>query len=296
MKWPSWPAPNPLVDWMADPSLSLPASIAALGPPLISDAEFARYQHLVERLTGIHLAPIKKAMLSGRLAKRLRDCGVETFGEYFKLIDDGGDAAERQIAIDLITTNETYFFREPRHFDALRTHLLPTMTERPLRVWSAACASGEETYSIAMLMAAERGTSPWQVLGSDISSRMLATARRGLYPMERAHHIPPDYLKRFCLRGTGEYSGTFLMERSLRNQVQFSGVNLIESLPEMGQFDVIFLRNVIIYFDAETKRRVVRSVTEKLRLGGWLVVGHSESLIGTPGDLVPIMPTIYRKG
>jgi chemotaxis protein methyltransferase CheR len=250
----------------------------------------------VERLTGIHLSPIKKAMLSGRLAKRLRDCGLSSFADYYRWIDDDGDREERQIAIDLITTNETFFFREPKHFDALRQNFLPAMAGRRLRVWSAACSSGEELYSLAMILAAELGLDgAWDLLGSDISSRMLATARRGLYDMERAHHIPPDYLKRYCLRGTGEYSGTLLVDRLLRQRVQLSRVNLIEPLPELGQFDVIFLRNVIIYFDAETKRRVVRAVADKLRPGGWLVVGHSESLIGAPLHLESIMPTIYRK-
>jgi chemotaxis protein methyltransferase CheR len=284
---------------MAEPFVipPFPPAVAAFGPPPISDAEFLQYQQLVERLTGIHLAPIKKAMLAGRLARRLRESGAATFANYFRLIADGGDAAERQIAIDLITTNETYFFREPKHFDALRTQLLPAVSSaRPVRVWSAACASGEEVYSLAMLLDAERGEhGGWDLLGSDISSRMLATARRGLYAVERAHHIPPDYLKRYCLRGTDEYSGTLLVQKALRQRITFSQVNLIAPLPEMGHFDVIFLRNVIIYFDADMKRRVVHAVADKLRPGGWLVVGHSESLIGPPGDLEPVMPTIYRK-
>jgi chemotaxis protein methyltransferase CheR len=262
----------------------------------MSDVEFRQYQLLVEQLIGIHLAPIKKAMLSGRLARRIRERGCASYAEYFKLIDHGGEAQERQIAIDLITTNETYFFREPKHFDALRDTLLPTMRGRPVRVWSAACSSGEEPYSLAMTMADVLGVdAPWDVLASDISTRMLAAARRGLYPMERAHHVPPHYLKRFCLRGTAEYSGYFLMEKAMRDRVSTVQVNLATNLPEMGKFDLILLRNVIIYFDASVKRRVIQSVSEKLKPGGWLVVGHSESLIGHPLDLIPVAPTIYRK-
>ncbi|QNM95998.1 CheR family methyltransferase [Chitinimonas koreensis] len=263
----------------------------------MSDADFARYQALLERLTGIHLAPIKKAMLSGRLAKRLRDRGVNGYGEYFALIDDGGEAQERQIAIDLVTTNETYFFREPKHFDALRERFLPGRQGQPIRVWSAACASGEESYSLAMTLADALGDDgPWEIHGSDISSRVLATAGRGLYPMERAHHIPPHYLKRYCLRGTGDYMGDFLITRELRRHVRFHTVNLIRPLPpELGRFDLVFLRNVIIYFDADTKRRVVESVAATLKPGGWLVVGHSESLLGAPVDLQMELPTIYRK-
>jgi chemotaxis protein methyltransferase CheR len=262
----------------------------------MSDAEFRQYQLLVEQLIGIHLAPIKKAMLSGRLARRIRERGCTSYGEYFRLIDNGGEAQERQIAIDLITTNETYFFREPKHFDALRDTLLPTLRGRPVRVWSAACSSGEEPYSLAMIMADVLGVdAQWDVLASDISTRMLAAARRGLYPMERAHHVPPHYLKRFCLRGTAEYSGYFLMEKAMRDRVSTVQVNLAANLPEMGKFDLILLRNVIIYFDAGMKRRVIQAVSDKLKPGGWLVVGHSESLIGHPADLIPVAPTIYRK-
>ncbi|HEY9103353.1 protein-glutamate O-methyltransferase CheR [Chitinimonas sp.] len=277
-------------------TLSVPLPVHDFGLVQMSDAEFVLYQALVERLTGIHLAPIKKAMLSGRLAKRLRERGISDYGSYFRLIEDGGEELERQIAIDLITTNETYFFREPRHFEALREQLLPQLSGQPVRIWSAACASGEETYSLAMLLADVLGESaPWELLGSDISSRVLLSARRGLYPMERASHIPPDYLKRYCLRGTGDYMGSLLVDKLLRQRVRFLSVNLVEPLPEIGRFDAIFLRNVIIYFDAETKRRVVRMVAERLKPGGWLVVGHSESLIGLPEELEPILPTVYRK-
>ncbi len=273
--------------------LSLPPGFGLVA---MSDAEFRDYQQFIERLTGIHLAPIKKAMLAGRLAKRLRDCQLDSYGAYFRRIAEGGDAQERQVAIDLITTNETYFFREPKHFDALRSRLLPTRNGQPVRIWSAACASGEECYSLAMVLADVLGEqAAWEVLGSDISSRVLASAQRGLYPMERGHHIPPELLKRFCLRGTGDYMGTLLVESGLRKRVRFKPINLIEPLPEIGLFDAIFLRNVIIYFDAETKRRVVNAVSQRLKPGGWLVVGHSESLIGQPANLLPILPTIYCK-
>lgn len=279
----------------APPLADLQRPLLMAGPAEMSEAEFLRYQALVERLTGIHLAPIKKAMLSGRLARRLRERNLDNYGAYFSLIDDGGEAQERQLAIDLITTNETYFFREPKHFDALRERFLPGRGG-PLRAWSAACASGEECYSLAMTMAdvlGEQGN--WEVMGSDISSRMLSTAQRGLYPMERGHQIPPGLLKRYCLRGTGEYMGTLLVESWLRRRVRFHAINLIAPLPDIGRFDLIFLRNVIIYFDSRTKQRVVAAVTERLKPGGWLVVGHSESLLGLPDGLEAILPTVYRK-
>ncbi|PHV13081.1 SAM-dependent methyltransferase [Chitinimonas sp. BJB300] len=262
----------------------------------MSDAEFSLYQALIDRLIGIHLVPIKKAMLSGRLAKRLRERKLANFGEYFRLIDDGGEVQERQIAIDLITTNETYFFREPKHFDALRDRLLPPLKGTPVRAWSAACSSGEETYTLAMVLADALGEhASWEILGTDISSRMLATAQRGLYPLERGRLIPHHLLKRFCMRGTGEYAGTFLVNKTLRKHVSFGSINLVQAMPDIGYFDVVFLRNVIIYFDAATKRQVVDAMVERVKPGGWLVVGHSETLVGLPAGLVPILPAIYLK-
>ncbi|MFC4159555.1 CheR family methyltransferase [Chitinimonas lacunae] len=263
----------------------------------MNDREFEAYSGLIERLVGIHLTPLKRAMVSGRLSRRLRELGVASFGDYFRLIDDGGDAAERQVAIDLVTTNETHFFREPKHFELLKQRLLPSLDSKTLRVWSAACSSGEEAYSIAMVMADVLGEeAAWEVFGSDVSLRMLQMARRALYPLDRARELPLDYLRRYCLRGTGEYAGTLLVERALRRHTQFARLNLIEPLPEIGRFDLIFLRNVIIYFDADTKRRVVGSVASRLRPGGWLVVGHAESLIDVPPGLGQVLPTVYRKG
>lgn len=263
----------------------------------MNDREFEAYRGLIERLVGIHLTPLKRAMVSGRLARRLRERGMGSFTEYFRLIDDGGDAAERQIAIDLVTTNETHFFREAKHFELLKQRLLPELGRGPLRVWSAASSSGEEAYSLAMVLADTLGIdAPWEVFGSDISLRMLQTARRGLYPLDRARELPIEYLRRFCLRGTGEYLGTLLVERALRQRAQFARLNLVEPLPEIGRFDLAFLRNVIIYFDAETKRRVVGSVASRLRPGGWLIVGHAETLIDIPEGLSQVLPTVYRKG
>lgn len=271
--------------------------LADFGLIAMHDHEFLLFQEMVERVTGISLAPIKKAMLSGRLAKRLRDLNVDNYADYFRLITGGNHPDEWQLAIDLITTNETYFFREPKHFDALREAFLPNLRgQHPVRVWSAACSSGEETYSIAMTLAEVLGdTRAWEVVGSDLSSRMLQTARRGLYPIDQAHHIPPSCLKQYCLRGTGDYMGSFLVEKSIRQRVKFQHLNLIEPIPNLGKFDAVFLRNVIIYFDVETKRRVVKAVSNMLKPGGWLVVGHSEALIGLPDDLEAVRPTVYRK-
>ena len=203
---------------------------------------------------------------------------------------------ELQVAVDLLTTNETYFFREPKHFDFLRDHILPQHPAgKPFRVWSAASSSGQEAYSIAMILAEGLGDKPWEITASDLSTRVLEKARGGHYPMEHAEDIPQQYLSRYCLKGVGAQDGTFLVERSLRNRVNFMQVNLNKALPKLGEFDLIFLRNVMIYFDIETKRQVVRRIMALLKPGGYLLIGHSESLNGVVDDLQSVMPSIYRK-
>jgi chemotaxis protein methyltransferase CheR len=191
----------------------------------------------------------KKQLVMGRLGNRLSHCGVGSYGEYFRLLKEGDSPLERQIAIDLLTTNETYFFREPKHFEFLKKQL-PSMGDksRPLRIWSAAGSTGEEAYSIAMLLEDLLPGRTWEVLGSDISTRVVERARTGLYSTAREQHIPPDYLRRFCRKGQGEQDGTLLVARALRSKVRFLHVNLNAPLPQFGSFDVVFLRNVLIYF------------------------------------------------
>lgn len=261
----------------------------------ITDREFGRIRDLLHRIAGIHLAPAKKALVSGRLARRLRHFGLQSFREYLALLERGEPPDELQTAVDLLTTNETHFFREPRHFDFLRTRAAAARRNAPFRVWSAACSSGEEPYSIAMVLADTLGDSPWEVLASDISHRVLERARTGHYPLERSRRIPAVFLKKYCLRGTGRQTGTFLVDATLRRRVRFLALNLNATLPEVGPFDVIFLRNVMIYFDADTKRRVVRRLLPCLKPGGYLLVGHSETLNGVTEELRMHSPSIYGK-
>ena len=261
--------------------------------PQISDREFQDFQAFVHEQLGIHLHAGKKALVSGRLSKRLQHFQLSSFAAYFELIHSAQGQGERQVCIDLLTTNETYFFREPKHFEWLRQHAAAASGQAPLRVWSAASSSGDEAYSIAMVLAAHCAQ-PWQVLGSDISSRMLESARRAHYSMARARSIPPDYLKRFCLRGTGTQEGTFLVRRELREQVDFLQLNLNTTLPSLGQFDIIFLRNVMIYFDTATKQQVVQRLLNHLKPGGHLCIGHSESLNDLVHPLVAVAPAIFR--
>ncbi|MGA7802581.1 MAG: protein-glutamate O-methyltransferase CheR [Gammaproteobacteria bacterium] len=270
------------------------ASDPGLAVVAIEDREFQLFQSLMSDEAGVSLAISKKPLVRGRLAGRLKVCGCRSYGAYYELVRQ--DGRERQLAVDLLTTNETYFFREPRHFQWLREEVLRgSREERQFRVWSAACSSGEEAYSLAMLLDDALGRRPWEVLGTDINSRVLAQARRGLYPLVRTDHMPPGYLKRYCLKGIGDYAGQFLVERGLRSKVSFVQANLNTDLPRLGMFDAVFLRNVMIYFSAQTKAQVVQRVLEVLRPGGYLCVGHSESLNGIATGLQALRPSIYRK-
>jgi chemotaxis protein methyltransferase CheR len=260
----------------------------------LTDAEFARIRALAMRLAGISIAPSKKALIVGRWSRRLLHHGLGSFAAYLDFLSDNPGGGELQICLDLLTTNETNFFREPKHFDFLREQLLPKAKRgAKFRVWSAACSSGEEPYSVAMELAAGLPAGSWDVLGTDISSRVLETARAGLYERARGQPIPADYLRRFCLKGTGPQAGKFLIDRALRDRVQFTRANLNERLPDFGQFDVIMLRNVMIYFDAETKARVVSHLVPALKPGGYFIIGHCDTLTGIGHTLKSCGGSIY---
>lgn len=265
-------------------------------PVAISDAEFAEVRALALRLAGISLNASKKALVVSRWGKRLAHHRLRTFRQYLDLLQDARSRDELQISLDLLTTNETYFFREPQHFDFLRQDLIPGRDKgRPFRIWSAACSSGEEPYSIAMLLAAHIADANWEVMGTDISTRVLDSARVGLYDSARTRHIPAEYLRRFCLKGVGPQEGKILIARSIRDKVQFQQVNLNEPLPGLGQFDVILLRNVMIYFSTATKAQIVARLIGHLRPGGHLLIGHCDTLHGVAHSLTTVKASIYRK-
>lgn len=262
----------------------------------ITDQEFTQFQRFIFEAAGISLSSSKKALVSGRLAKRLQQCQFDSYSTYFQLLTSGTAPDEVQTAVDLLTTNETYFFREPKHFEFLRQLAqVASRRSQPFRVWSAASSSGEEAYSIAMVLADCLESTPWEVIGSDISSRVLQGACSGHYCLQRTRNIPAPYLRRFCLKGIGPQQDTLLIERSLRNKVRFIQVNLNAVLPELGLFDVIFLRNVMIYFNDETKRQVVARVLSLLKPSGHFCIGHSESLNEISNAVQSLSPSIYRK-
>lgn len=262
----------------------------------ISDREFEAFRKFIFQAAGISLSPAKKMLVSGRLAKRVRHHRLPSFQSYFEFISSGQQPGELQTAVDLLTTNETYFFREPQHFEFLKTTIVAAHPPgQTFRIWSAACSSGEEPYTLAMVLAATFNTTPWELVASDISSKVLKQAQAGQYPMERAERIPPAYLKAYCLRGIGACQGTFLIDPTLRQRMQFLSVNLNEPLPKLGQFDVIFLRNVMIYFNPETKKQVVSRLLEVLKPGGYFFVSHSETLHGVTDALTVVQASIYQK-
>lgn len=261
----------------------------------ITAEEFALFQRFIYDLAGIALTPQKQQLVATRLYKRLVHHGLASYRQYFDLVNRKGQEAEKQVLVDLLTTNETYFFREPFHFDFLAEQVLPGLRGRPARVWSAACSSGEEVYTLAMVCAEVLGRGDWEVLGSDISQRMLAAARAGVYPVDRARAIPREYLTKYCLKGVRSQAGKLLMDRGLRDRVRFTSVNLTEPLRDHTLYDVIFLRNVLIYFDTPTKKAVVERLAGVLRPGGTFFVSHVESLHGVTDVLQMVRPSIFRR-
>jgi chemotaxis protein methyltransferase CheR len=262
----------------------------------LTSQEFEWIVQFLYDKTGITLNEGKQALVMGRLEKRLRARELDSYSDYFALLGKIGNEAETTVAIDLLTTNETYFFREPKHFDFLRAVVFPLFAkQRKIRIWSAASSSGEEAYTLAMNLAEYFPTDNWEVLGTDISTHVLEKARRGLYPLSGVDKIPQDFLRKYCLKGKDEFEDFFLVDSKLRNKVHFNQANLIEKLPDIGLFEVIFLRNVMIYFDMPTKQKLVARIVEKLQPNGYLIISHSETLNGLSINLNLVGPSIYQK-
>ena len=261
----------------------------------ITDAEYGAYKELVYKVAGISLKEKKKPLLTGRLSKRLRYHRIRNYTDYLELVK--GDKHEMQMMIDLVSTNETSFFREEKHFHFLENHVKNLEPCRgSFRIWSAACSSGMEAYTTAMIMAETDVKFHWEILGTDISTRILKKAKQALYPVDAANRIPQNYLKKYCRKGVRDMSGYMLIDKKLRSTATFRYMNLNEQpWPDIGLFDVIFLRNVMIYFDKPTKQRLINNMVQRLKSGGYLFVGHSENLLGIPTALKTVQPSVYRK-
>ncbi len=265
-------------------------------PSPITDQEFALFQRLIHKIAGISLSDAKKVLLVGRLTRRLKVYGLASFGQYYRMLAGGEHPDELQTMVDLLTTNETYFFREAKHFEFLRDQIIGKRGGGPFRVWSAACSSGEEVYTLAMVLAENLPNTPWEIVGSDISTQVLAKAATGHYSLARTEGIPPGFMSKYCLKGVRSQAGTFLIAPELRKKTNFYQINLMHPVDaEIGEFEVIFLRNVMIYFDPPTKAKVVHNLLPRLKSGGHLIIGHSETLNGITDRVLPVLPTVYRK-
>jgi chemotaxis protein methyltransferase CheR len=244
----------------------------------LNDADFALARKLIAQYAGIKLSEHKRFMVYNRLVKRLRALNMRDFGDYLRVVqtDHGG---ERVAFVNALTTNLTAFFREPHHFDLLASHARAHRGPQPLRVWSSACSTGEEPWSIAMTLR-EAGCRA-DILGSDIDTDALGKAQAGVYPADRAADLPAERLRAHFLRGTGDNEGWVSIRPELRPSVKFIQVNLQARLPDFEPFDVIFCRNVAIYFDREAQKELLQRFTQVLRPGALLCVGHAESFPAT---------------
>lgn len=266
----------------------------------LSPAQFEKISQMVHRLCGICLPPGKEELVKTRLTKRLRALGLGGFTEYLEYVE--GDASRQELAtmIDLLTTNKTSFFREPQHFDFLCQHVLPDLqtASRPIRLWSAGCSSGEEPYSLAMLLhehLPDIERRDVRILATDISARMLTKAREAIYEEEAVSEVSPSLLRKYFVCVRTQPTRAYQVSDKVRALVRFARLNLMDAWPMRGPFDAIFCRNVMIYFDNPTRQRLVQRYYELLRMGGYLFIGHSESLTALSHNFRYVQPAVYRK-
>lgn len=266
----------------------------------ITSQEYERFRGLIYTESGISLSDHKQTLLVSRLSKRLRELGLSTFSEYYDRVTEDPTGEEFTRMLDLISTNKTDFFREPKHFDFLRERILPELEGvKTIRVWSSACSTGEEPYSIAIaLYEGVQNPAQWEfkILASDLSTRVLAKAASGIYDDERVQNVPADVVRRHFLRGRGDSAGLVKVKPHLAAIVRFRRLNLMDDrFPIKQPLDLIFCRNVMIYFDRPTQERLVNKFHDYLKPGGYLFIGHSESLQWVHHPFRSLAPTIYRK-
>ncbi len=261
--------------------------------------EFAKIRQLAYDTFGLDLRAGKETLVSARLGKHIRQSGCRSFDEYYQHVVEDSTGEALIHLIDALTTNHTSFFREPAHFDLLRRTFLPEWKNRgSIDIWTAACSTGEEPYSIAMCILEELGpVAPGKVriLATDISTRVLAAAEKGIYPAERFEGLSAMQLRRYWLRGECGWAGSYRAKKEVRALIEFRRVNLLEQVSQIGRFPLIFCRNVMIYFDKPTQQRVVERLAGCLEPGGYLLTGHAESLTGIEHGLQYVQPAVYRK-
>ncbi len=260
-----------------------------------SAADFERVRKLIYQHAGISLSPVKQDMVYSRLARRLRATGTNSFVEYLDLLEKGG-ADEWERFVNSLTTNLTSFFREPHHFPIFADHLKKLGNKRPIRVWCSAASTGEEPYSIAITVLETFGAnaSHVSITASDLDTNVLATAQKGVYPIERVEKLSPERLKRFFLKGTGSQEGYVAVRPELKKMIEFQRVNLLEpNWPVRGPLDVIFCRNVMIYFDKPTQYKILSRYAPMLQPDGLMFAGHSESFLHAADLFKSLGKTVY---
>ncbi|PKO88232.1 MAG: chemotaxis protein CheR [Betaproteobacteria bacterium HGW-Betaproteobacteria-12] len=258
-------------------------------------ADFERVRKLIYQHAGISLSPVKQDMVYSRLARRLRATGSRSFTEYLDALEkSGGDEWER--FVNSLTTNLTSFYREPHHFPIFAEHLQKIGTRRPIRIWCSAASTGEEPYSIAITVAETFGSnlSHVSIIASDLDTNVLETARKGVYPADRVEKLSPERLRRFFLRGTGAQEGYVAVRPELKALIQFQRINLLDaSYALKGPLDIIFCRNVMIYFDKPTQYRILSRFAPMMQPDGLLFAGHSESFLHAADLFRSLGKTVY---
>lgn len=276
---------------------------ACSSTPKMSDADFRRFSQFITAELGIKLPPAKKTMLEARLQKRLRALGLGSHREYCEfLFSPQGMEQELAQLIDVVTTNTTHFFREPRHFEILAAKVIPDVLRRKGRgrvaVWSAGCSTGEEPYTLAMVLSECAEINPelsFSILATDISTQVLTLAKRAVYAEDRIEGIPEALKRKYLLRSKDRSRRLVRMGPELRSKVNFQRLNFMREFDFREDLDIIFCRNVVIYFDRGTQEELFKRFCGKLIPGGYLFIGHSESLTGMDLPLVQVAPTVYRR-
>lgn len=272
----------------------------------LSDGEFHRLSKFIFTNYGIKMPYEKKTMLQSRLHKRLRATGKNSFSEYVDYVfSEKGQNQEVIMMIDVVSTNKTDFFREPFHFEFIQDTFLPARilqngsTGNTINIWSAGCSSGEEVYTLAMVLENAKLKTPqlnYSILGTDISIEMLKSASKGIYMEEKASVIPKEFLRKYFLRSKNRKDRKVRVKSEIRNRVTFKRLNFVDQKYNIeGQFDLIFCRNVLIYFEKNLQERVINNLCKKLKTGGYFFLGHSESITGMKVPLKQIRPTVFLK-
>lgn len=271
--------------------------------PDLTEQEFNNFCQLIRQHAGIHLTTQKKELVRARLMKIMRARSLASFQDYYRQVLEDRSGAELTLLLDAISTNQTAFWREPTHFLYLAQEILPLWSKQVRgnprwRFWSAGCSSGEEPYTLVMvLLDALSGydLSGVKIHASDISTEMLAHAQRGVYPITRVEPLSPEWRRRFFQKGVNRWEGFVRVKREVRAMVQFFRLNFMDPFSFNEEFDLIFCRNVMIYFEKPTQAELINKFYKCLRPGGYLFIGHSESLCSTNHRFIYVKPTIYRK-